>query len=539
MHFNYSKKALNMQIPLEVLEILKKLNQADFEAYIVGGCVRDLAMSGIKGLKRTPKDWDITTNALPKQIQKLFPDSVYENEFGTVAIKTHSENPNLKIIEVTTLRKEGKYSDKRHPDEIKFAETIEEDLNRRDFTVNAMALNLRIMNNESRIKNGKEKTNNNHVSFIISNSKFQILDSKFYNIIDPFNGQKDLQKKLIRTVGNAKERFFEDGLRLMRAIRFACELNFQIEPQTLTAIKDNASFLGFISKERIRDELIKIINSPQAVKGIFLLQENDLLKQIIPELEKGIGVTQNKHHIYTIWEHLWRSLDYACEKEYSLEVKLASLFHDIGKPYTKEGEGINSTFYNHEWQGAKITTRILDRLKFPKNKSEKIIKLVRYHGFVYDPEVTTDAAIRRLLVKIGKENIQELAQVREADRIGSGCPKALPFRLRHFLFRVEKVLKELEGQQPSLKILKMNGNDIIKILGIEPGPKIGAILSILLEQVLDDPKKNSKKYLEKEAKRLNQLSQNELKEKQKIAQEKYKDLLQDEERKIKKKYFVS
>jgi poly(A) polymerase/tRNA nucleotidyltransferase (CCA-adding enzyme) len=511
-----------MQIPLEVLEIIKKLNQANFEAYIVGGCVRDLIINKVKGLKRRPKDWDITTNARPKQIQKLFPDSVYENKFGTVLIKTGSESPDLKIIEVTTFRREGKYSDKRHPDKIKFAKTIEEDLSRRDFTVNAMALHLETQN--LKLKSQKESY------------KLQVAS---YKIIDPFNGQKDLQKKLIRAAGNPKERFSEDGLRLMRAIRFACELNFQIEPQTLNAIKDNASLLSFISKERIRDELIKIINSSQAVKGIFLLQENDLLKQIIPELEKGIGVTQNKHHIYTVWEHAWRSLDYACKKEYSLEVKLASLFHDIGKPYTKEGEGIDSTFYNHEWQGAKITARILGRLKFPKDKAEKIIKLVRCHGFVYDPEITTDAAIRRLLVKIGKENIQELAQVREADRIGSGCPKALPFRLRHFLFRVEKVLKELEGKQPSLKILKINGNDIIKTLHIEPSPKIGAILSILLEQVLDDPKKNSKKQLEKEAKELNQLPQNQLKKKQKIAQEKYKNLLEENEKEIKKKYYVN
>lgn len=495
------------------MEIIEKLNQADFEAYIVGGCVRYLVLSETKKLKRNPKDWDITTNAKPEQIQKIFPDCVYENEFGTVAVKTGSENVALKIIEITTFRKEGKYSDKRHPDKIEFAKTIEEDLSRRDFTINAMAI--------------KPK-----------NTEYAIQNTE-YTLVDPFDGQKDLQNKLIRTVGNAKERFSEDGLRLMRAIRFACEINFQVEPKTSKAIKDNASLLAFISKERIRDELIKIINSPQAVKGIFLLQENDLLKQIIPELEKGIGVTQNKHHIYTVWEHAWRSLKYACKKEYGLEVKLASLFHDIGKPYTKEGEGIDATFYNHEWQGAKITARILNRLKFPKNKSEKIIKLVRYHGFVYDPEITTDAAIRRLLVKVGKENIQELAQVREADRIGSGCPKALPFRLRHFLFRVEKVLKELEGQQPSLKILKINGNDIIKTLGIEPGPKIGAILSILLEQVLDDPKKNNKKYMEKEAKEISLLSQNELKKKHKIAQKKYKNLLEEDEKEIKKKYYVN
>jgi len=495
-----------MQIPLEALEIIKKLNQTNFDAYIVGGCVRDLIISKIKELKRNPKDWDIATNAKPEQIQKLFPDSVYENEFGTVLVKTGSESPDLKIIEITTLRKEGKYSDKRHPDKIEFAKTIEEDLGRRDFTVNAMAIKIK----------DSEQT-----------------------LVDPFEGQKDLENKIIRTVGNAKKRFSEDGLRLMRAIRFACELNFQIEPQTLEAMKDNASLLSFISKERVRDELIKIINSSKATKGILLLQETGLLKQIIPELEKSIGVTQNKHHIYTVWEHLWRSLKYACAKKYSLEVRLASLFHDIGKPYTKEGEGIDSTFYNHEWQGAKITARILSRLKFSNDKLERIVKLVRYHGFVYDTEITTDAAIRRLLVKIGKENIPELAQVREADRIGSGCPKALPFRLRHFLFRVEKVLQELEGQQPSLKVLKINGNDIIKILKIEPSSKVGAILNILLEEILDDPKKNTKKYLKEKVEELSQLSEKELNKKQKIAQEKYENLLKKEEEEIKKKYYVN
>jgi len=221
-----------------------------------------------------------------------------------------------------------------------------------------------------------------------------------------------------------------------------------------------------------------------------------------------------------------------------LEVKLASLFHDIGKPKTKRGKGINATFYNHEIEGTKMVSRILNRLKFPKDQSEKIIKLVRYHGFVYDPEITTDASIRRLLLKIGKENIEELAQVREADRIGSGCPKARPFRLRHFLFKVEKVLKETEGQQPSLKMLKVNGNDIMKILKIEAGPKIGAILNILLEKVLDDPEENKKEILEKEIKNLGNLSLKELKEKSRRAKEKYLSLLENEEKKIKDKYFV-
>jgi poly(A) polymerase/tRNA nucleotidyltransferase (CCA-adding enzyme) len=499
-----------MQIPLEILNILEKFSQANFEAYIVGGCVRDMLLSDLSNSK--PKDWDITTNALPEQIQALFPNNIYENNFGTIAVKTNSEDQALKIVEITTFRKEGKYSDKRHPDEIKFAKTIKEDLCRRDFTINAIAIKL------------KDK-----------------IKKTAHEIIDPFDGQKDLKNKIIRTVGDPGKRFQEDGLRLMRAIRLTCELNkdWQIEKNTFKAIKENAKLLSFISKERVRDEFIKMIDSSQATKGVLLLEETELLKEIIPELKETIGVTQNKHHIYTVWEHLWRSLDYASKKNFSLEVKLASLFHDIGKPSVKEGKGKDSTFYGHEWQGAKIATKIFNRLKFPRNQSEKIIKLIRYHQFVYDPEITTDAAIRRLLVKVGKENIQELAQVREADRIGSGCPKALPFRLRHFLFRVEKVLQELEGRQPSLKILKIDGNDLIKKLQLKPSPKIGAILSILLEEVLDNPKKNNKKSLENRAKELIDLSKKELKQKQTMAENKYKSILEEEETKIKKKYYVN
>jgi len=493
-----------MKIPKEILNIINKLQKADFEAYLVGGCVRDLLLKSPSADR--PKDWDITTNARPEEIQKMFPDSIYENQFGTVAVKTKATDPTLKIIEITTFRKEGKYTDKRHPDTITFAKTLEEDLSRRDFTINAMAIEIQ----KSKIK-----------------------------IIDPFNGQKDLKDKLIRTVGNPDERFQEDALRLMRAIRFSCELNFNLEAKTLAAIKKNSSLLRFIAKERIRDEFIKIINTPNASKGLLLLQETNLLKQFIPEIEKSIGVSQNKHHIYTVWEHLWRSLDYASQKNYSLEVKLASLFHDIGKPITKEGEGKDATFYNHEIVGAKIVRQILTRLKFPGDQADKILLLVRYHGFVYDPEITTDAAIRRLLIKVGKDNISALAQVREADRIGSGCPKAVPFRLRHFLFKIEKIIQQLEGKEPSLKMLKINGNDVMEILKIQPGPKIGMLLNILLEEILDEPEKNKKEYLEKRAKELERLSEKELKKMNETAKIKYKNILEEEEIKIKQKYRVA
>lgn len=506
-----------MKIPKEILEIIDRLQKANFEAYLVGGCVRDLL------LNKKPKDWDITTNDRPEEIQKIFPDSIYENQFGTVAVKTKAKDPTLKIIEITTFRQEGKYTDKRHPDTITFAKTLEEDLSRRDFTINAIAIEIRITNQESRIK---------------KNKKTVIHDSKFYTIIDPFDGQKDLKNKIIRAVGDPGQRFDEDALRLMRAIRFSCELNFALEEKTLGAIKKISPLLRFIAKERIRDEFLKIIQTPQASQGVLLLEETELLKQFIPELEKSIGVTQNKHHIYTVWEHLWRSLDYASQKNYSLEVRLASFFHDIGKPITKEGEGKEATFYNHEIVGAKIVRQILGRLRFSKNQTEKIIRLVRYHGFVYDPEITTDAAIRRLLIKVGKDNIPELAQVREADRIGSGCPKAVPFRLRHFLFKIEKINKQLEGKEPSLKMLKINGDDIMKISNIKPGPKIGMLLNILLEEVLDEPEKNEKEYLEKRAKELEKLSEKELNKMNEKAKEKYKNILEEEEIKIKNKYHV-
>lgn len=490
-----------MKIPQEILEVITQLTENNFEAYLVGGCVRDLLLG------REPKDWDIATKAKPEEIQVIFPQSVYENQFGTVSVKTASENPSLKIIEITTFRQDVKYSDKRHPDAIKFAQTIEEDLSRRDFTINAIALQA-----------GKLAPS--------------------VKLIDPFGGQVDLKKKLIRTVGDSEQRFEEDALRLMRAIRLACELDFQIEDNTFKAIRHKAALIRFIAKERIRDEFIKIIDTPRAQNGIVLLQETTLLHEIIPELEQGIGVTQNKHHRYTVYEHLLRSLDYAASKDYNRSVRLAALFHDIGKPKVKEGEGLNSTFYNHEIVSAKMTAKILSRLKFSKEESEKIIKLVRYHGFVYDPEITTDASVRRLLIKVGKDNIRDLAQLREADRIGSGCPKALPFRLRHFLFRVEKILKESSGEQPSLKMLKINGHDIMETLKIPSGPKIGALLSILLEEVLDDPKKNTQDYLLKRAQELNKLSELELKKKEKLAQAKYKNLLAEEETKIKQKYRV-
>lgn len=481
-----------------VKTVADRLTEAGHEPYLVGGCLRDLLMG------KTPKDWDITTNARPEQIQRVFPESVYENQFGTVGVKTDSEDPTMKIVEVTTFRRESKYSDKRHPDAIEFADTAEEDLSRRDFTINAMAYGVSL---------NKRRT---------------------MGLMDPFGGRKDLADKLIRAVGNPVERFSEDALRMVRAIRFAAELGFDIEENTTHAIREQAGLVEVIAKERVRDELIKLVLSMDPRKGFELMRTTGLLKFIMPELGEGWDVTQNKHHIYTVWEHNLRSLQYAADKNYAFAVRLAALLHDIGKPRTKRGEGPNATFYGHEVVGARMSARIMERLRFPKELAELVMLLVRYHLFYYETEQVTDASVRRLVSRVGPENIQDLVRVREADRIGSGVPKAVPYKLRHFMFRVEKVLKE----PVSLKQLAVDGEDVMKTLAIAPGPKVGMILQALFEEVLDDPKKNKKDYLEKRIKELGALSEKELNALAEKAKEKYQALLEAEEEEIKKKYYV-
>ncbi|MDO8574001.1 MAG: CCA tRNA nucleotidyltransferase, partial [bacterium] len=461
---------MKFNIPEEVKSIAEALEKAGYQAYLVGGCVRDLL------LNREAKDWDIATNAKPEEIQETFPDSVYENDFGTVGVKTESKDPKLKVIEVTTFRKEGKYTDKRHPDKVKFADKIEDDLSRRDFTINAIALKPNTQNLKP-------------------------------ELIDPYGGEKDLNKNLIRTVGIPEERFGEDALRLMRAVRLATELNFQIDMNTRRAIEKNAGLLEMIAKERIRDEFIKIIISDRAAQGVILLEELNLLQYIISELREGLGCGQNKHHIYTVFEHNVRALDYTAKQNYSLLVRLASLLHDVGKPATKRGDGPDSTFHGHEVVGSRITAQIVDRLRFPKNFGEKVIHLVRQHLFYYNVDEVTAAGVRRFLARVGPENIADLIKVREADRIGSGVPKAVPYKLRHLLFMIDKV----KSDPISPKMLKVNGEDVMKIASLEPSPKVGFIISILLEEVLDDPNKNTRDHLDKKIEELSQFSEKELK----------------------------
>jgi poly(A) polymerase/tRNA nucleotidyltransferase (CCA-adding enzyme) len=492
------------KIPKAIVEIIQKLEAAGFEAFVVGGCVRDL-LTDVE-----PKDWDVTTNAKPEEIAKIFPDSFYENTFGTVGVKSE-----VGVVEVTTYRIESKYSDKRRPDKVKFAKTLEEDLNRRDFTINALALRMK---------------------------------KSYFDIVDLFDGQEDLKKKIIRAVGDANERFDEDALRMMRAVRFAVTLGgdvkvkrtngprklskkmpFEIEEKTKKAIVNNAKNLKFIALERIQDELNKILVSDFAAEGIELLRELKLLQHIIPELEKGYGVGQNRHHIYTIYEHSILALK-NCPSE-KLEVRLATLFHDIAKPETKRGEGAFSTFYNHDHVGARVVEKILKRLKYSSGIIKKVRLLVDNHMFYYNVEEVGASSVRRLVKKVGLENIDDLIDVRIGDRLGSGVPKAVPYKLRHFKYMVDRI----SSDPLSVKMLKINGNDLMKELKLKAGPILGAILDVLLSEVIENPKENKKETLLTRAKDLCKVDLSKLRE---MAKEKIEEKKEEDDEEIKAKYYV-
>jgi poly(A) polymerase/tRNA nucleotidyltransferase (CCA-adding enzyme) len=496
---------MKFSIPKEVRAVAETLTKNNLQAFLVGGCVRDLLMH------RVPKDWDIATDAIPEEIQKLFEDSVYENTFGTVGIKTESEDSTLKIIEITTFRTESAYTDKRHPDRVQFAKTIEEDLSRRDFTVNAMALKM---------QNEKIKNQNDN--------------AKLENLIDPYGGEGDLKKKVVRAVGKPEDRFEEDALRLMRAVRFAAQLYFSIEEKTKKAIKEKAGLLEYVSKERIRDELTKLIMAPGAVAGILALVDMGLMKFILPELLEGISVGQNKHHIFTVFEHNLKSFQYAVDKNFTLDLRLASLLHDVGKPRVKKGNGPNSTFYGHQVVGEHMVVKMLDRLHLQKAITERVALLVREHMFVYDPDVVTEAGVRRLLRRVGKENTDDLVRLREADRIGSGVPKAQPYRLRYLKAMIEKVQKD--PVHP--KMLKIRGEAIMEILKIAPGPRVGKILAILLEEVLDNPELNDGEILKPRIEELGSLTDGALDVLAAKAKKKAVEAQNRIDDEIKKKYFV-
>ena len=535
-------KNLVKKIPKEVSHVTEALEKAGFEAYLVGGCVRDLLMN------KEPKDWDITTNAKPKQIIGLFKKTVYENTFGTVGVvvsreiqendvsqetfdnKTINNKPKTNIIEITPYRIETKYSDFRHPDEVKFSDNIEDDLKRRDFTVNAMALN----------------------------SKGQL--------IDLFNGIKDIKDKILKTVGNPDDRFNEDALRMLRAVRFAVQLNFSVSYEVSENILKNSNLIKKISEERIRDEFIKIIMSQNPSAGIVMLEKFNLLKNIISELEEGINCEQGGEHIYDVWNHLLYALQHSANKNWPLEIRLSALFHDIGKPKSRrfaetgdalrrshsvlEGQDLKLsqrrllqtslvslkkkyTFYGHEVVSARMTKKILERLKFSKKEIELVEKLVRNHMFFSDTEQITLSAVRRIITKVGKENIWSLMNVRECDRVGMKKKEA-PYRLRKYFAMIEEALHD----PISVGQLKINGEFMIKDIGIKPGPRMGWILHALLEEVLEDPKKNTVEFLKDKAQKLNGLSDSVLRTLGEKGKEKKEELEEEEVSKLHERHGV-
>lgn len=424
-----------MTLPQSAQHIIDALNKAGYRAYAVGGSVRDTLMG------RATHGWDYTTNAKPEEILKVFPDSFYDNQFGTVGIKQRKGEEVEDIYEVTTYRSEKGYTDHRHPDKILWGNTLEEDLSRRDFTINAIAT-----------------------------------DGK--TIIDPYHGQQDLAGKLIRTVGDATSRFEEDALRMMRAVRIAAELGFMIEPETQAAIKANASSLRQISAERIHDELLRILAAPFAADGILLLKNTGLLKEIIPELDDAFAIGQKspkRHHIYDVGTHSVMALKNCPSKD--PVVRLATLLHDIGKVKTFKMVGDVVTFYNHEVVSTKMAKVILARLKFSRRDTDKILTLIRWHQFTVD-ERQTDSALRRFIVHIGKENIEDMLALRIGDRLGGGATET-SWRLELF----KKRLEEVQKQPFSVTDLKIDGNDVMKALNVKPGPIIGKLLSELFTEV--------------------------------------------------------
>lgn len=456
-------------VPREISEVAGKLREAGFETYLVGGCVRDLLLG------RTPKDWDITTNAKPGDIQRLFPDSFYENDFGTVGIKTGSADATLEIVEVTPYRTETGYSDKRRPDSVAFGDSLEEDLARRDFTVNAIAL-----------------------------------DESKGHIVDPYKGQKDIDSRVLRAVGDARVRFEEDGLRLMRAIRLVAELNFALDANTAAAIQEKAPNLQHVSRERVRDELVRILNSKQPMMALVLAQQLGILGYIAPDLPRGVGVEQNQAHSYDVFGHLMRSMQHAADKDWPFDIRLAALFHDVSKPETRRWseERKEWTFHGHEVVGARVTRRALEDLKFPRETIERVAKLVRWHMFFSDPDQITLSAVRRMIRNVGEENIWDLLNLRICDRIGTGRPKEQPFRFRKYKAMVEQALRD----PISVGMLKTNGNRLMEQFHVEPGPRIGWTLSALLEDVLEKPERNTEEYLDRRTRELLKLSDNDLRE---------------------------
>ncbi len=484
------------QIPPEVSRVSNALENGGFEAWVVGGCVRDLLIG------RRPNDWDITTNATPEQIQGLFGNTFYTNDFGTVGVvNDDAVDETLKVVEVTPYRLEGAYSDARRPDSVVFSQKLEDDLKRRDFTVNTLAYSPR-----------KDE------------------------LVDLYGGVKDISAAIVRAVGEPKARFSEDALRIMRAIRIAAELGFTIDPATRAAMGESATQLAKISKERVRDEFVRIVGSPRPREALRMCHELRMLRYIVPELEEGIGIEQNQAHKYDVFEHNVRSLQHAADKGWGLEVRLAALLHDVGKPAARRWSDDKKdwTFHGHEVVGARMAKKMLQNLKFSRETVDTVTNLVRWHMFFSDPAVVTLSAVRRIVANAGRDRIWDLVNLRMCDRIGTGRPKEQPFRLRKYQAMIEQAMRD----PISVGMLKTDGKRLIELTAEPPGPRLGWMLHALLEEVLDDPNKNTQEYLDKKAGKLAKMSDEELRVLGEGGKERKAQEEEAEVKDIQKKYYV-
>ncbi|OGC14005.1 hypothetical protein A3J90_05520 [candidate division WOR-1 bacterium RIFOXYC2_FULL_37_10] len=429
------------KIPGSAQHIIKTLKNNGYKAYLVGGSVRDLL------LFKSPNEWDITTDAFPQVVSKLFEKVVPTGiKYGTVTIIIKGET-----FEVTTFRKDEKYVDGRHPSNVKFTKELKQDLARRDFTINAMA--------------------------------YDPVDNE---LVDIFGGQKDLKHKIIKAVGDPVERFSEDGLRPVRACRFAASLGFKIENKTFAAISKTLKIVKKVAAERVCDEIKKLLKTKKPSIGIENMRNSGVLELFIPELVKSAGVKQPEpYHKYDVYWHSLYSCD-AAPKE-NLIVRLAALFHDIAKPECKEGE----TFYNHEQIGSEVVAKLLRKLKFSNEIIGKVTNLVENHMFNYESS-WKDSAVRRFIKRVGLKNIPDLFALRLADCSAMGR-KIDNGYLKELKARIDKAIKE----ENALHVvdLKINGKDVMRALKIKPGPKVGKALNYLLEKVIEDPVLNDKKNL--------------------------------------------
>ncbi len=427
--------------PSGAIFILEVLQNSGHKAYLVGGCVRDLL------LKKHPSEWDITTDATPIVAQKLFQKVIPTGvDFGTVTVVLDDGS-----YEVTTFRSDERYSDGRHPDKVKFTRSLEEDLSRRDFTINAMAY-----------------------------------DPFSKEFADKFAGRDDLAKKLIRTVGDPVDRFSEDGLRPMRACRFAAKLGFEIEKKTLEAIERTLDKAKKVAPERMHDELVKMLSAEKPSIGIEYMRKSGLLKLVMPELDSSFGVEQPKaFHKFDVYWHSLYTCDALPEDRYAL--RLAGLLHDIAKPACK----VDMTFYNHDSKGVEMAENILKRLKFSNADIEYVLNLIKNHMFNYTSE-WSDSAVRRFMRRVGVDQLGDLFELRVAD-IKAMEKEIVQDNLPEMKRRIEKVLKEENALH--VKDLKVDGKDVMAALGIGPGPKVGEVLNGLLEKVLDAPELNDRAKL--------------------------------------------